>query len=73
MSEIKDKILKEYENGNIIVAGVDGLQSMKLKDFIKQPISGMLYDLRLAAWHMQNGEGNAEFNEECDKLIKENK
>lgn len=30
-----------------------------------------LYDLRLATWHMQNGESDAEFNEECDKLMKE--
>lgn len=29
-----------------------------------------LYDLRLSVWHMQHGEGDAEFNEQCDKLIK---
>jgi len=45
MSKIKDKILKEYKNGNIVVAGIGGLQCMSLNEFIKQPIEGMLYDL----------------------------
>ena len=45
MKNVKDKILKEYEKGNIIVAGVEGLQVMPLKEFIKQPVDGMLYDL----------------------------
>ena len=31
--------------------------------------SDALYGLRLATHHMQHGEGDAEFNEECDKLI----
>jgi len=43
--KIKDKVLEEYKNGNIVVAGVDGLQGMVLKEFIKQPTDGMLYDL----------------------------
>jgi hypothetical protein len=42
---IKDKILKECENDNIVVAGIEGLQVMPLKEFIKQPVDGMLYDL----------------------------
>jgi len=45
MSKIKDKILKEYKNGNIVVAGIDGLQVMLLSEFIEQPTEGMLYDL----------------------------
>jgi len=45
MEEIKDKILKEYENGNIIVATFEGLRGMPLSEFIKQPAEGMLYDL----------------------------
>ena len=45
MKSIKDKILKEYKKGNIIVAGIDGLQGMPIKEFIKQPVEGMLYDL----------------------------
>jgi hypothetical protein len=28
-----------------------------------------LYDLRLGTWHMENGEGDAEFNQKCDVLI----
>lgn len=43
--KLKDKILKESKKGNIIVAGIDGLQIMNLKKFIKQPAEGMLYDL----------------------------
>jgi len=45
MGSIKNKILKEYKKGNIVVAGIDGLQGMPIKEFIKQPVEGMLYDL----------------------------
>ncbi len=45
MEEIKNKILEEYKKGNIVVAGIDGLQVMSIKEFIKQPTEGMLYDL----------------------------
>ena len=45
MEEIKDKILEEYKKGNIVVAGIEGLQAMPIKEFIKQPTEGMLYDL----------------------------
>jgi len=45
MESIKDKILKEYKKGNIVVAGIDGLQGMPIKEFVKQPVEGMLYDL----------------------------
>lgn len=31
--------------------------------------SEILYGIRLAAWHLQNGEGDAELNNECDKLL----
>ena len=31
----------------------------------------VLYNLRLATWHMRSGEGDAEFNEQCDILISE--
>lgn len=43
--DIKNIILNEYEKGNIVIAGFDGLQVCKLEDFIKQPTIGMLYDL----------------------------
>jgi len=42
---IRDKILGEYKKGNIIVAGIEGLQCMPLKEIIKQPVDGLLYDL----------------------------
>lgn len=42
---MKDRVLEEYKKGNIVVSGVDGLQVMNLKEFIKQPTDGMLYDL----------------------------
>ncbi len=45
MEEIKNKILEEYKKGNIVVAGIEGLQGMPLAEFIKQPVDGMLYDL----------------------------
>ena len=45
MKSIKDKVLEEYKKGNIVVAGVDGLQGMPIKEFIKQPVEGILYDL----------------------------
>ena len=45
MEEIKNKILQEYEKGNIVVAGFEGLKGMLLDEFIKQPADGILYDL----------------------------
>ena len=45
MKSIKDKVLKEYKKRNIVVAGIDGLQGIPIKEFIKQPVEGMLYDL----------------------------
>ena len=45
MKNLKDKILKEYKKGNIVVAGVNGLQKIPINEFIKQPVEGMLYDL----------------------------
>jgi len=43
--EIKGKILEEYKKGNIVVVGIEGLQVMPIKEFIKQPTEGILYDL----------------------------
>ena len=45
MEDIKNKILEEYEKGNIIVLGVEGLQIIPIDEFIKQPTEGILYDL----------------------------
>lgn len=45
MTEIKEIVLREYEKGNIVVLTVDGTQMMPIKEFIEQPIDGILYDL----------------------------
>lgn len=45
MEDIKEKILKEYEKGNIVFSGIEGLQVAKLDEFIQQPTDGILYDL----------------------------
>ena len=45
MEEIKNKILEEYKKGNIVILGIEGLQSMPIAEFIKQPVDGILYDL----------------------------
>lgn len=43
--KLKNKILKEYEKGNIVYATSEGLAVVPLEEFIKQPASGILYDL----------------------------
>jgi hypothetical protein len=49
MSELKEKILSEYEKGNIVIATIDGdniiSMSANLDEFINQPTDGLLYDL----------------------------
>lgn len=45
MEDIKDKILEEYEKGNVVIADFEGLKVTKLKDFVQQPVEGLLYDL----------------------------
>lgn len=42
---LKDIILKEYQDGNIVIMSNDGLMKCKLEDFINQPVEGILYDL----------------------------
>jgi len=44
-NDIKEMILAEYKKGNIVVSTFDGLQVAPLKEIIKQPIDGLLYDL----------------------------
>lgn len=45
MEKIKNKILEEYKKGNIVVVGIESLQSMSIDEFIKQPVDDILYDL----------------------------
>ena len=42
---MKENILTEYEKGNVVIAGMDGLSVAKLQDIINQPTDGLLYDL----------------------------
>ena len=42
---IKEKVLAEYKKGNIVVSTFEGIISMSLKDCLKQPAEGLLYDL----------------------------
>jgi len=43
--KLEDLILAEYKKGNIVVSTSEGLQKTNLKEFIKQPVEGLLYDL----------------------------
>jgi uncharacterized protein (UPF0218 family) len=45
MEKVKEHILEEYKQGNIVVAGVEGLQHMPMADFINNDVESMLYDL----------------------------
>jgi hypothetical protein len=45
MEQIKDKILSERDKGNVVIADFEGLKSIPLNEFIKQPTEGLLYDL----------------------------
>lgn len=46
MSEdVKKFILDKRKEGKIVVMGIEGLMSMDLDEFIKQPVDGILYDL----------------------------
>lgn len=42
---IKELVLEEYKKGNVVVLGIEGLQVAPIKEIIKQPIDGLLYDL----------------------------
>lgn len=43
--DIKNIVTQAAAKGNIVVATFEGLQSIPLKEFVKQPVDGMLYDL----------------------------
>lgn len=43
--KIKEVVLAEYKNGNIVVSTFEGLKVAPLKEIIKQPVDGLLYDL----------------------------
>jgi hypothetical protein len=41
----KKFILEKRAEGKLVVMGLEGLMSMDVKEFIKQPVDGILYDL----------------------------
>lgn len=43
--DIKKKVLEEYDKGNICYRTIEGIMTMPKKDFVKQPLEGMLYDI----------------------------
>lgn len=45
IESIRDKVLSEWDKGNLVYADFDGLKSIKFEDFIKQSLEGMLYDI----------------------------
>ena len=45
IESIRDKVLAEWDKGNLVYADIEGLKSIKLEEFIKQPLEGMLYDI----------------------------
>ena len=44
LESIKDKVLAEWEKGNLVFADFEGLKTIKFESFIEQPLDGMLYD-----------------------------
>ena len=45
IESIRDKVLSEWDKGNLVYADFEGLKSIKFDDFINQPLEGMLYDI----------------------------
>ena len=45
IESIRDKVLSEWDKGNLVYADFEGLKSIKFEEFIKQPLEGMLYDI----------------------------
>mgnify|MGYP001401593732 FL=1 len=43
--DLRDKILAERDNGNLVYAHIEGYSVVSVEDFVKQPVDGMLYDL----------------------------
>lgn len=45
LESIKDKVLAEWDKGNLVFADCIGLKTINFESFIKQPLYGMLYDI----------------------------
>lgn len=42
---IRDKVVAEWEKGNVCVATFDGIEIIPMTWFLEQPLDGMLYDM----------------------------
>lgn len=45
MDKVKELVLEEAKKGNLVVFTFEGLQIAPLKEVVKQPVDGILYDL----------------------------
>ena len=45
LESIRDKVLEEWDKGNVCVMNIEGIMSQPLKTFVQQPLEGMLYDM----------------------------
>lgn len=43
--ELKDLVLNEWREGNIVFRTIEGLHKQEIDEFVKQPIEGQLYDI----------------------------
>ena len=43
--ELKNLVMNEWREGNIVFETIEGLHKQKIEDFVKQPIEGQLYDI----------------------------
>ena len=45
MEDFKQLVLQEEKEGNVVIMTCDGPRLINLEEFIKQPTTGLLYDL----------------------------
>jgi len=43
--ELKNLVLNEWREGNIVFRTIEGLHKQEIDEFVKQPIEGQLYDI----------------------------
>ena len=77
--QLKEFILSEYQKGNIVVSGWEGLQVWKLDEIMNQSIEGILYDCNRDAGTILTWLNDPKWVNDyalmtiCDKLWYENK
>jgi hypothetical protein len=45
MSKIKDLVIQNEKEGNVVFASFEGIHSAEMDNFVSQPVEGILYDL----------------------------